>query len=98
MEHILQIAVGVDDEAIQKKIEDAAVREIQKQVDEYGKYRYGYDSSKLTELFKEEIKKIIEVNKDVIIERAIDTLAKNIMKTKKVKSAVDAILNEVEND
>lgn len=98
MEHILQIAVSVDDDTIQKKIEDAAVREIQKQVDEYGKYRYGYDSSKLTELFKKEIQSFINARSDEIVEKAVKVLASNLARTKKAKAALDDMLAEVEDE
>lgn len=98
MEHILQIAVGVDDEAIQKKIEDACVNGIRNQVDAYGEYRYGYKTSELTEMFKNEIKLLIDARSDEIIEKAVNILASSLTRTKKVKAALDDMLTEVNDD
>lgn len=94
MEHILQIAVSVDDDTIQHKIEDAAVKEIQKQVNEYGRNRYSYDSSKLTEMFKTEIQLFINARSDEIVEKAVKVLARNLARTKKAKAALDDMLAE----
>jgi hypothetical protein len=49
----------------------------------------------LKPLFAEEVRKVIDENKDEIIKLAIKEVTKSIMKTKAVKEAVGDMLNVV---
>lgn len=94
MEHILQFAVDIDDQAIIACVKERATQQaIYKIQDEISKYTRGYES-KLDKIFREEVKKIIDSNKDEIIEKSIDQLAFNLAKTKAVKEAVNNLIGE----
>lgn len=102
MEHIVQFAIGIDDETIKKRITDNAEKQItasiQKDVERMifnlGWRNGEIDKNSPQEWVEDMVKDVIEANKDQIIECAITELTKNMMKTKAVK---EAIKKEVEN-
>lgn len=88
MEHIIQFGVCVDEDKIIKSATDKASNEIVKSISkeiESFKHRYYDGSSKLEDMFRDEIKKVINENKEYIFERAIDKIVSNLMKTKAFK-------------
>lgn len=90
MEHIIQFGVSIDEQKIIDTATDRASGEIIKCVKgEIDNYTRGWEQSKLDRLFREEIKKVIDENKELIIERAIDKLAYNMAKTKVVKETIN---------
>lgn len=100
MEHIIQIAVGVDDERITKICEEAAAKQIIEDIKlaAHGKSYYGKINDtpeNLEELFKEEIKKCVDENKDKIIPLAVAEVTKGILKTKALKEAVGDLVDEI---
>lgn len=103
MEHIVQFAIGIDDEAIRNRITDTAEKQItdniQKDVERVI-FDSGWNTGKVDknspkEWVKDMVKDVIEANKDQIIEAAVVELAKNMAKTKAVKEAIAKV---VEND
>lgn len=89
MEHILQFAVSIDEDAIVKMATDRASRQITDEVHaKIESYTKGWRDSKLDELFRDEIKSVVYDNKDEIIEKAIKVVAFNLSKTKTAKDAV----------
>ena len=102
MEHIVQFAIGIDDNAIVKKVSENAEKEIindlkQKvanRIFDCGYYKKNADPDRdpLTDFAKGIITSVIEDNKDVIIEKASKHLAERLSKTKKGKE----ILNNLE--
>lgn len=101
MEHIVQFAIGIDDEAIKKNLEESAVKQITKNIQAdvekamfNSRYSYGYgqssevDKDSPKEWVVDMVKDVIEVNKDQIIECAITELTKNMMRSKTVREAV----------
>lgn len=102
MEHIVQFAIGIDDEAIRKTVETTAKRQIIDQIKtdvEETIYNVGWRSGEVNksspkEWVKDMVKDVIEANKNQIIEGAISELAKNMAKTKAVKEAVAKTLEE----
>lgn len=105
MEHIVQFAIGIDDEAISKTIKEKAEEEIidsiKKDVAMTMFEVNGYSFSKIVNKnnpkpwVKDFVKAVIEEHKDEIISGAIEELAKNLAKTKVVKEALAKV---VEND
>lgn len=102
MEHIVQFAIGIDDEAIKNRITDTAEKQItdsiQKDVEKmiFGVgWRSGeVDKNSPKEWVKDLVKEVIEANKDLIIYRAVQELAKNMAKTKAVKEAMTKVIEE----
>lgn len=99
MEHIVQFAIGIDDVKIAEICEQKAAEQIIKDVKEYshGTNYYGKINptpENLISLFKEQVTKVVEENKELIIKQAVEELAKNISKQKRVKEAIDEILKE----
>ena len=95
MEHIVQFAISIDDNAIVKKVTENAEREIindlkQKVANRIFQHNYynknvDPDRDPLTGFAKTIITSVIEDNKDAIIEKAAEHLAKCLSKTKKGK-------------
>lgn len=104
MEHIVQISVNVDDNRIIQICEEAAAKQIIEDVKEYAHGRTYYSKAlnekpeNLKPLFVEEIRKVVDENKDEIIKLAVKELAYNMARTKAVKEAVGDMLNEVSNN
>jgi Asp-tRNA(Asn)/Glu-tRNA(Gln) amidotransferase B subunit len=102
MEHIVQFAIGIDDEAIRNRIAGSAEKQItdniQKDVERIifnGGWNTGnVDKNSPKEWVKDIVKDVIEANKDQIIEAAVVELAKNMAKTKAVKEAMTKVVGE----
>lgn len=102
MEHIVQLAIGIDDEAIKNRITDAAEKQItdniQKDVErvifDSGWNTGKVDKNSQKEWVKDMVKEVIEANKDQIIEGAVVELAKNMAKTKAVKEAIAKVVED----
>ena len=101
MEHIVQFAVSIDDDRIQKIMEESAAKQIADDIKSvsHGVKNYSGDLNKepenLKKLFKESIDEYVKENADKIIEIVVPELVKNMMKTKKVKEAIEGVVNEV---
>ena len=100
MEHVIQIAVGVDDAKIEKICEEAAAKQIIEDIRlaAHGKKYYGGindEPENLKELFKEEIEKCVEENKDKIIQLAVAEVTRGILRTKALKEAVGDLVDEI---
>lgn len=102
MEHIVQFAIGIDDEAITNKINETAERQIIAQIKKdvegvlFSKDLYSeiIDKSNPKGWLIAEVKNVIAVNKDLIIDKAVRELAKNMMKTKAVKEAMAEMMKK----
>lgn len=106
MEHIVQFAVGIDDEAIKKRVEESAEKQI---VDKFYKdftlsLRKDYWAShsvdsglsaKCNALAKEAVDNIIGKYKNEVIEEAAKILADRLLRTKAAKEMLE---NVVESD
>ena len=98
MEHIVQFAVGIDDKRIQDIMEQTAAKQIIDDIKEFshGKQYYGDrlndEPLRLKEIFREEIEKYIKEHADEIVKLAVAEVARNMMKTKKVKEAIDTVV------
>lgn len=101
MEHIVQFAVNVDDNRIGQICEESAAKQIAEDIKlvSHGRNYYGKvndNPENLKKLFKNSIDKYVKEHADEIIQGAIQEVAKNMMKTKKVKEAVEKLVKEDE--
>lgn len=104
MEHILQFAINIDDDAIIRtvsaKAEKVALDEIVKKV-EQAIYTTSY-SGRITGNYhswvEEEFNNFLEKHKEEIIARASDKLADKMSRTKRVREVVDKVLEVFPND
>ena len=98
MEHIVQFAVGVDDERIQQIMEEKAADIIAKEIKDatrsYRVYGDGYAErpDKLEAYFHEEVEKIVKEHREEIIDAAIEKAVTKIVNAKKVKEALGEVL------
>ena len=100
MEHIVQFAIGIDDNAIVKRVSENAEREIindlkQQVVNRIFESRSYYNKNAdhktdpLSYFARELVTSVIEENRDAIIEKASKYLADKIANTKKGKEILD---------
>lgn len=91
MEHILQFGVNIDEQKIidtaTGRASEVITARVQEEIDSYTK---GW-SPKLDNMFREEIKKLIDDHKEQIIEDATKQLAANMAKTKAVKEMIQKL-------
>ena len=100
MEHIVQFAIGIDDEAIRNRVTESAEKQITESIkkDVEGNIfhkewnRSNVDKNNPKEWVKDMVKDVIGANKDQIIEAAVVELAKNMAKTKAVKEAIAKVV------
>ena len=103
MDHIVQFAIGIDDDAIRKRIEQNAEKQIIDRIhkslqDEIFHYNT-WDKTKpsgLSEAAREMIERIIESYKDEIIRMAAKELVESMRRTKAFKEAVSRAVEEGE--
>lgn len=97
MEHIVQFGIGIDDDAIVKRVSENAERQIiydlekkvAKAVFKYGDYYYDRDDIKgVQPQFEKMFKAFLDEHKDEIIELAVKQLTDKLSRTKAVKEAV----------
>lgn len=100
MEHILQFGVNIDDEKIAETAIKCATDALMKNMNEIlKKYTNRWvGDSELDIMFRDEIKKILEENKDYIINESIKHLTANMVKTKAVRTAIDEVISEVSSN
>lgn len=98
MEHIVQFGVTIDDDKIEKMIMEQASRECLKRIKdstcEFTKDSY-YSGSKLQEMFKEEVKKVVSENKEEIIALVVKQVSANLMKTKDMLAAKTRLVDSL---
>ena len=93
MEHVIQIGVSVDDEAIQKQIiasaETKIVTEIKSQVEETIFHRrnyYGSTRTELSEVGAQVVREWLDENSDKVIELAGKLIADKVYRSKAWKA------------
>lgn len=102
MEHILQFAIGIDDDAIVKRIEENAEKAITKELrDKVGRIMFGCNSWRgeeaeaITRWTEGLFVKYLDDHKAEIIVLSAKYLAEKLTKTKAVREAVQDVLAEV---
>lgn len=104
MEHILQFAIAIDDDAIVKRIEENAEKAITKELrDKVGRIMFGSNSWReeaeaITHWTEGLFVKYLNDHKAEIIELSAKYLAEKLTKTKAVREAVQDVLAEVHHE
>lgn len=100
-EHIVQFAIGIDDDAIKKICEESAAKQIIEDIKTFshGKTYYGNklndEPKNLKEIFVEEIRNYIHEHADEVLQMAVQEVVKGITRSKKFREAVDTVIDEV---
>lgn len=99
MEHIIQFGVTIDDNAIKKRIEESAKKQITEDISKDIKKTiinsYGWSSDGLTEYGEKLVKSVMEQYKDEIIAGAVQSVADSIKRSKKYKEVLAQIANDM---
>lgn len=94
------VTIGVDEkriaEEIQNDVEQQVVKTITKEVKNkmFSKNNY-YQENPIDTMIKNEIKRIVEDNKDYIIENASKLLCEKLSRTKAVREAVQNVIYQI---
>ena len=98
MEHIVQFAIGIDDKAIQNRIEEYAYGDVldklsKNAVDSIFAHTNAYSRETMwNTLMEDALRSFLEERKDEIIDKAAHMLADRFQRTKKYREAMgDAI-------
>lgn len=100
MEHIVQFAIGIDDKAIQNRIEEYAYRDVlnkltKNAVDSVFSHSNAYSRDIMWErLMGEALQRFLEERKDEIIDKAANMLADRFQRTKKYREAMGAAIEK----
>ena len=101
MEHIVQFAIGIDDEAIRKRVIDCAYDDVVKQLMAEAKkdvgltHRYYRPTETWRDIIDHALQDYFDENKDLIINLAAETLAKSYTRTKAFKEKMAAVMEEI---
>lgn len=98
MEHIIQFGVNIDDNAIENAVIASATKAIIEKVEESSRRGWYGQETKLESIMRSEVKRVIEENKDEILNKAIRDLVRNMSRTKAVKDAVNATFEKFGDD
>ena len=94
------VTIGVDEkriaEEIQNDVERQVVKVITKEVKNkmFSKNKY-YQEDPIDTMIKNEIKRIVEDNKDYIVENASKLLCEKLSRTKAVREAVQNVIDQI---
>ena len=104
MEHIIQMAISVEDEKIVKRVEETAEKQIIETLTDrvenviskkhgwYGKSERDY--TPLKNMVSEQIEKILDENKDLILSEASKILADKLARSKAGKEILQGLKEE----
>ena len=102
MEHIVQFAIGIDDDAIRKRVIDCAYNDVVKQLMEEAKRDVKLTSSYYrpentwADLIDRALRHYFDENKDTIINLAAEKLADSYKRTKAFKETMAKKMEELE--
>lgn len=100
MEHIVQFGITIDDDAIKKNLESAAVKEVVKELKQqiFSSSYWGGNVDGLSYNAEQLVKDLFIEYKDVIIEEAAKIVADSIKRSKKYKAALAQITEEMADE
>ena len=97
MEHVIQIGIGVDDEAVQKRVEKCAYDDILKSLIDDAKKTLGHtgypqriDQDRYV---RNAASNLVDEHKDEIIEAAINRVYESVRRSKKFRDKLDETSN-----
>ena len=97
MEHIVQFAIGIDDEAIKERIEATAEKQIRQNIERqirnslFEARYYGADAdekSRMNSVALRIVETFLEKHKDELLEKASEHLAEKLARTKAAKAII----------
>lgn len=100
MEHIVQFAIGIDDKAIQNRIEEYAYRDVldklaKNAVDSVFARTNAYSRENMWKtLMEDALHSFLEERKDEIIDKAANMLADRFQRTKKYREAMGTAIEK----
>lgn len=100
MEHIVQFAIGIDDKAIQNRIEEYAYRDVldklaKNAVDSVFAHTNAYSRENMWKtLMEDALHSFLEERKDEIIDKAAHMLADRFQRTKKYREAMGTAIEK----
>ena len=100
MEHIVQFAIGIDDKAIQNRIEEYAYRDVldklaKNAVDRVFAHTNAYSRENMWKtLMEDALHSFLEERKDEIIDKAAHMLADRFQRTKKYREAMGTAIEK----
>lgn len=95
MEHIIQFGVTVDDDAIKKHVEEKASEAVVKEIKaNLGITKYYTEENVVRKIVREEVDKCFENLQDKIVAETASLLADKLIRTKKIKEAVQKVMDE----
>ena len=102
-EHILQFAIGIDEDYIiqlvEKKAVETATMGVMDAVKAKTQVTNRWEQSYLESMIDEQVNKVIDDNRETIINRAADRLAERLSRTKAAKAMLNEIIeNQSETD
>ena len=98
MEHILQFAISIDDEAIKSRIEESALKQLSKDLSKETKNKIMDTWGSLQWKIEELIKECVNQYKDEILESAVRSVSDSIKRSKKYREALAQVTEEIKND
>ncbi len=100
MEHIVQFAIGIDDKAIQNRIEEYAYKDVldkiaKEAMDSVFAHTNAYSRENMWKsLMEDALQSFLEERKDEIIDKAANMLADRFQRTKKYREAMGAVIEK----
>ncbi len=97
MEHIIQFGITIDDDAIKKRVEEKATKQVTDSISQSIKdklFRYNGFSYDAQEMFAE----LLDKYKDEIIANATSQVVDSIKRSKKYKEALAKVAEEMINE
>ena len=100
MEHIVQFAIGIDDDKIRERVVETAEKQIIKDIEQQVRNQlfehryYGQNAdekSPLNEYSKRIIDKFLEKHKDEILEKTVVYLAEKLARSKRGREVINKV-------
>lgn len=93
------VTIGVDEkriaEEIQNDVEHQVINSITKEVENKMFSKSYYQEDPIVTMIKNEVKRIVEDNKDYIVENTSKLLCEKLSRTKVVKEAVQNVIDQI---
>lgn len=101
MEHILQFAIGIDEDRIKEEIKQSAVNKVSKELADAAKKELGQDyygrfpdECKLYKMAEAAIKNVVKAHENYIVESIAKNVAEGLVRSPKFR---EKVLNKMED-